>query len=145
MISMLAILSCVFGGCEAPARLAAGIWTIRVQQGETACEGLLELQQAGAAEVKGDLYLCDGQFGVVTGVLHSNELVLDYVSQGSSGLRMTVRASLVGDYLSGDLADGQVEGWRGEPPQSQPARSSGGSDNEGESDSELAWNVPAEL
>jgi hypothetical protein len=120
MLWMLATLSCVFGGCEAPAEIAEGVWVIRVDLGETSCQGRLDLAPTLAGGLAGTLYLCDGHVGKVRGELHSNELVLDFVPQNFSGSSMTVRASLAGDYLSGAFDNGVVEGWRGEIPTAAP-------------------------
>ena len=120
MVPMLAALTCLFSSCESRPQLARGLWEVRIETATASCQGFLSLEVDDAGNVEGSMEACQGQSGYVTGTLRSNELVLQILPEGSQGRPLLVRVSVVGNYLSGAMDEGVVEGWRGEAPVGSP-------------------------
>jgi hypothetical protein len=120
MVALVAALSCLAGGCQQEPEMAAGYWALHAQVGDDLCTGEMDIELGDEGEVMGVWTLCGDRAGKVTGQVRSNEVLLELELDGSSGPPLRLRAFLVGDRLSGELDEGEVEGWRGDPPLEPP-------------------------
>ena len=126
MLSLLAAITCLFGGCPPPPQLASGTWAVKVDLGEASCEGGLAITPDRKGAVHGAFTFCS-MAGRISGTARSNELLLELWPSAEGAPRLKLRVLIDGDHLRGELDGAVIEGWRGEVPPAPEHKERGGS------------------